>query len=156
MFIERIDNNWGEWTLLWDKQGILSFGMEKIACPQSAVEKPLAGFAERLADYLHGKPTTWEWALQLQDATPFRQKVWQALRQIPYGETRTYQQIASLCGNPRAPRAVGQACSQNPIMIIIPCHRVIGKDGSLTGFAGGIDVKEKLLALERRQCQKGQ
>ncbi|MGC9402979.1 methylated-DNA--[protein]-cysteine S-methyltransferase [Vibrio genomosp. F10] len=80
--------------------------------------------------------------------TPFQQQVWQALEEIPFGETRTYQQLAIDIDNPKAVRAVGMANGKNPISIIIPCHRVIGKNGKLTGYAGGIDAKKALLELE--------
>lgn len=80
--------------------------------------------------------------------TPFQTAVWQAIGQIPYGETRTYVQIAAMIGNPKAARAVGMACNRNPIWIITPCHRVVGKDGALTGFEGGLDIKKALLELE--------
>ena len=86
--------------------------------------------------------------------TPFQQKVWAALREIPYGETRSYGQIAAQVGNPKASRAVGMANNRNPIAIIVPCHRVIGANGSLTGYAGGLNVKQELLALERRTRQR--
>jgi methylated-DNA-[protein]-cysteine S-methyltransferase len=81
--------------------------------------------------------------------TAFQQQVWQALRAIPAGETRTYGQLAAQLGNPNASRAVGRANATNPICVIVPCHRVIGADGSLTGFAFGEDIKRRLLALER-------
>lgn len=81
--------------------------------------------------------------------TEFQRNVWHALCDIPYGETRSYKDIAAAIGNPRACRAVGMANHHNPIMIFIPCHRVIGADGSLTGYAGGLDGKEALLELER-------
>lgn len=80
--------------------------------------------------------------------TDFQKAVWRQLEAIPYGETRTYGQIAAALGKPKASRAVGGANHNNPIAIVIPCHRVIGADGSLTGYAGGIDLKEKLLHLE--------
>jgi methylated-DNA-[protein]-cysteine S-methyltransferase len=80
--------------------------------------------------------------------TPFQNSVWQALLSIPFGETRTYRQIAQQIGKPTAFRAVGAANGKNPISIIAPCHRVIGSDGNLTGFAGGLDVKHFLLRLE--------
>lgn len=80
--------------------------------------------------------------------TPFQHAVWEALREIPYGATCTYGDIARRIGRPKAVRAVGHAIGQNPISIIVPCHRVIGKNGSLTGFAGGLAVKEQLLRLE--------
>lgn len=81
--------------------------------------------------------------------TAFQLAVWQALRAIPYGETRTYGEIAAAVGRPRAARAVGMANHDNPLLIFTPCHRVVGKDGSLTGFACGLEVKRRLLELER-------
>lgn len=81
--------------------------------------------------------------------TPFQQKVWAALQTIPYGETRSYKQIAEQIGNSKACRAVGLANNKNPIILVIPCHRVIGADGRLVGYAGGVWIKEKLLELEQ-------
>lgn len=81
--------------------------------------------------------------------TPFQQRVWAALCKIPRGETRSYGQLAAQLGNPAASRAIGRANATNPICLIVPCHRVIGADGSLTGFAFGADLKRRLLALER-------
>lgn len=81
--------------------------------------------------------------------TPFQRMAWDSLLKIPYGETRTYKQQAELAGNPKAIRAVGMANNQNPIMIVIPCHRVLGSDGSLTGYAAGLDIKRFLLNLEK-------
>jgi len=82
--------------------------------------------------------------------TPFQLKVWKALRAIPYGELVSYKTIAEAVGNPKAVRAVGGANGKNPIPIIVPCHRVIGSDGSLTGFGGGLETKKRLIDLERR------
>jgi methylated-DNA-[protein]-cysteine S-methyltransferase len=82
--------------------------------------------------------------------TPFQKKTWQALLTIPYGETRSYSYQAKLIGNPKAVRAVGRTNGLNPIAIVVPCHRVIGKSGKLTGYAGGLDKKEFLLKLESR------
>ena len=81
-------------------------------------------------------------------ATPFQARVLRALQEIPYGQTRTYKQIAQAVGSPKAMRAVGSANGNNPIAIFIPCHRVVGADGSLTGFGGGLEAKQLLLALE--------
>ena len=83
------------------------------------------------------------------EGTLFQQKVWQELLKIPYGRTISYGELALRIGNPNASRAVGMANGRNPVSIIIPCHRVIGKDGSLTGYGGGIDVKKQLIALEQ-------
>jgi len=82
--------------------------------------------------------------------TEFQKVIWRKLLEIPYGETRTYSEIAEIIGRPKAVRAVGSACGSNPIPFLIPCHRVIGKDGSLTGYAGGIENKKFLLEFEKR------
>jgi len=82
--------------------------------------------------------------------TPFQKKVWAAMREIPYGETRTYGDLARAVGSPKGFRAVGGACNRNPIAIVQPCHRVVGTNGALTGFFGGVDLKEKLLQFEKR------
>lgn len=104
--------------------------------------------ASQLREYFAG--TRRKFDLPLAPAgTEFQKKVWQALLDIPYGETRSYSQIALAVGNPKAGRAVGMANNRNPISIIIPCHRVIGKDGSLVGYGGGLNRKESLLLLEK-------
>ncbi|MEE8041173.1 MAG: methylated-DNA--[protein]-cysteine S-methyltransferase [Pseudomonadales bacterium] len=103
-----------------------------------------------LGEYFEGKRESFDVPLEA-DGTDFQRDVLGALQQIPYGETRTYGEIAEHLGKPKASRAVGAANGRNPIPILIPCHRVIGSDGSLTGFGGGIDTKEFLLSLERRQ-----
>jgi methylated-DNA-[protein]-cysteine S-methyltransferase len=87
------------------------------------------------------------------EGTPFQQRVWSELLKIPYGETISYGELARRIGSPNASRAVGLANGSNPIPIIIPCHRVIGSDGKLTGYGGGLPIKEKLLALEKRQLR---
>ena len=87
------------------------------------------------------------------EGTPFQLEVWRTLCDIPYGETISYGKLASRIGNPKASRAVGLANGSNPIPIVIPCHRVIGSNGKLTGYGGGLPIKEKLLALERRQLR---
>jgi methylated-DNA-[protein]-cysteine S-methyltransferase len=104
----------------------------------------------QLREYFAGDRT--EFSLQLDFAgTDFQRRVWSALLTIPYGETRSYAQIARQIGSPEAVRAVGAANGRNPISIIAPCHRVIGTNGKLTGFAGGLETKAHLLALERRE-----
>ncbi len=102
-----------------------------------------------LAEYFAGERTTFTVPLDFR-GTAFQQSVWQALLRIPYGETRTYGQLARELGNPSAMRAVGAANGRNPISIIAPCHRVIGASGKLTGFAGGLEAKATLLDLEAR------
>lgn len=86
--------------------------------------------------------------------TPFRISVWEELKRIPYGEMRTYGELANALGRPKAARAVGQACHDNPIVILIPCHRVVGSGGALTGFAAGTDIKRTLLELEGAREEK--
>ncbi|NBJ92476.1 methylated-DNA--[protein]-cysteine S-methyltransferase [Parablautia muri] len=102
----------------------------------------------QLIEYFQGKRTEFTLPLAPQ-GTDFQKKVWKALRTIPYGQTRSYGQIAAQIGNSKACRAVGGANNKNPIMIFIPCHRVIGADGSLVGFGGGLYAKEYMLNLER-------
>jgi len=107
--------------------------------------------AEReLGDYFARRRTTFSVPLDMR-GTDFQQSVWQALLTIPFGETRSYAEIARQIGRPTATRAVGAANGRNPISIIAPCHRVIGSNGTLTGFAGGLEAKEYLLGLESRQ-----
>lgn len=106
--------------------------------------------AHQLSEYFAGKRRRFDLALAF-TGTAFQRQVWDALLSIPFGETRTYGQIAQQIGNPSAVRAVGAANGRNPISIIAPCHRVIGASGGLTGFAGGLAAKQYLLALEGRQ-----
>lgn len=103
---------------------------------------------KQLEEYFGGKRKIFDLPLRPM-GTPFQQTVWKALQTIPYGETRTYQDIAIQIGNEKACRAVGMANNKNPIGIVIPCHRVIGKNGGLTGYAGGLDKKEYLLKVEK-------
>jgi methylated-DNA-[protein]-cysteine S-methyltransferase len=109
----------------------------------------LADATSQLRAYFAGELCAFDLPLAPR-GTDFQQAVWSALRQIPYGETTTYSAIAAEIGKPSAVRAVGAANGANPIPIVIPCHRVIGSGGSMTGFGGGIDVKRQLLALEAR------
>jgi len=104
---------------------------------------------DQLEDYFCGTTTRFDLPLDLQ-GTDFQLRTWRALRAIPYGQTRTYGQIAKTLGQPGAARAVGLANNQNPVPIIVPCHRVIGADGSLTGYGGGLPRKRRLLELEAR------
>ncbi len=103
----------------------------------------------RFKDYFMGHRVDFPDKLDLQGATAFQRKVWEAARQIPCGETRSYAWIARQIGNPAAARAVGQALGKNPLPVVIPCHRVIASDGSLGGFSGGLAMKKRLLALEK-------
>ena len=112
-------------------------------------ETPLINEAYRqLSEYLSGERKRFDLPLNPQ-GTVFQQQVWKALCDIPYGETRSYKQIAKAIGNPKAVRAVGMANNRNPLLIVVPCHRVIGANGKLVGYAAGIEKKEFLLKLEK-------
>lgn len=117
--------------------------------PASAVHDPgaFADAAAQLAAYFAGSLTSFDLPLT-PSGTPFQLRVWEALRAIPYGETATYGEIAAGIGKPWASRAVGAANGQNPISVIVPCHRVIGANGALTGYGGGLERKRILLELE--------
>ena len=119
------------------------------AIDASSAPTPLLHEAEQqIMAYLEGKRQQLDFPIRIM-GTPFQQRVWHALQQIPYGTTRTYGEIATEIGNPRASRAVGMACNKNPLLLIVPCHRVIGAGGKLTGFAYGTDAKQWLLELEK-------
>ena len=134
-------------AVLWENDDP---GRVRLASGVAAPGHPVLAAAERqLGEYFAGRRATFDIALDFR-GTDFQVRVWEALREIPYGETRSYGQIAARIGRPTAVRAVGAANGRNPISIIAPCHRVIGSTGKLTGFAGGLAVKERLLGLEAR------
>jgi O-6-methylguanine DNA methyltransferase len=103
---------------------------------------------EALTEYVEGKQTSFSISLDLFTGTPFQQEIWKVLEKIPYGQCVSYQWVAEKIGRPRATRAVGSAIGKNPIPILIPCHRVIRKDGSLGGFSSGLSLKKTLLRIE--------
>ena len=111
---------------------------------------PLTETARQLREYFAGKRITFDLPLE-PDGTNFQKAVWKNLCEIPYGKTISYGELARRVGNPKASRAVGAANGQNPLPIVVPCHRVIGSTGKMTGFGGGIPVKEALLALESKR-----
>ena len=113
---------------------------------------PIAAAVRQLKEYFAGKRADFDLPLA-PDGTEFQHAVWNQLQEIPYGETISYGELAKRVGNPKASRAVGAANGQNPIPIVIPCHRVIGSNGKLTGFGGGLPTKERLLALEAKQLR---
>lgn len=121
----------------------------RLTLDDEAPHHPILVEAERqLGEYFEGARTAFTVPLDA-SGTPFQRDVWDALRRIPFGQTRSYAEIAKAIGRPSAVRAVGAANGRNPISIVVPCHRVIGSSGALTGFAGGLDVKARLLDLER-------
>ena len=127
-------------------------GVYFVKHPAQAPEPPdndlLRRTARELDEYFAGQRRTFDLPLS-PHGTAFQMRVWAALRQIPYGETRSYAQVAAMAGNPKACRAVGMANHRNPISILIPCHRVINADGGLGGYGGGLDNKRFLLQLEK-------
>ncbi len=127
-----------------ERRGKLAFDQ---AVEGEAVD-PLKQAADQLRRYFAGERLQFDCKLDLR-GTAFQQAVWQAMYRIPYGETRTYGELAKEIGYPQAARAVGAASGANPVAIIVPCHRVIGSDGALRGYGGGLPTKEWLLALER-------
>jgi len=112
-------------------------------------QEPFTTIAEQLAAYFAGDLTEFDLPLKMH-GTPFQHRVWSALQEIPYGETSTYGELAVEIGKPAASRAVGLANGRNPVSIIVPCHRVVGSTGSLTGYGGGLERKRHLLDFERR------
>ncbi|HEV8048841.1 MAG TPA: methylated-DNA--[protein]-cysteine S-methyltransferase [Terriglobales bacterium] len=158
MLYTQIESPLGPLLLVADDAGlrqILFVNGRHAAQPESSWEKVTAPFTEtvrQLHAYFAGELENFD--LQLApEGTPFQLEVWHRLCVIPYGSTVSYGELASRIGNPKACRAVGLANGSNPIPIVIPCHRVIGSNGKLTGYGGGLPIKEKLLALERRQLR---
>ena len=139
-------------AVLWqnDKPGRVRLG-ELTENPQHPI---LLKAEKQLAEYFAGKRKEFSVALDMR-GTDFQKNVWEALLAIPFGETRSYGQLAKHLGNPNASRAVGAANGKNPLSIVVPCHRVIGSTGKLTGFAGGMQTKAQLLSLEKKQYRAG-
>ena len=149
IYYSRFKSPVGPLLLAASNQGLLAleFGRGKPRAGWVESEERIAPFARQLAEYFAGQRREFDLPLDLR-GTDFQKRCWQALLKIPYGETRSYADVARAIGNPAAVRAVGLANGQNPIAIIVPCHRVIGSDGSLTGYGGGLEAKRKLLELE--------
>jgi len=141
-------------------------GLKRTTLPQASREKAIAALGVdaakailsqvffkdlviRFKDYFTGQRVVFLNKLDLQGATDFQRKVWEAIKQIPYGQTRSYEWVARQVGKPGAARAVGQALGKNPLPVVVPCHRVITCDGKSGGFGGGLAMKKRLLALEK-------
>ncbi len=155
---KSVESPVGLLTMVASDMGLhaLLFGDEAVACAQGFKDStedpdhPILLQAEReLREYFQGKRKRFDVQPNLA-GTPFQRQVWNMLREIPYGQTTTYGELATRMGSARLARAVGAANGRNPVAIIIPCHRVIGKGGALTGFGGGLDTKSFLLELEKR------
>jgi methylated-DNA-[protein]-cysteine S-methyltransferase len=133
-------------AILWENDSPRRVRLTEVVANE---QHPVLVETERqLGEYFAGKRKMFSVALDMR-GTHFQKDVWEALLAIPFGQTRSYGQLAKQLGNPRATRAVGAANGRNPISIIVPCHRVIGSSGKLTGFAGGLEVKAHLLGLEK-------
>lgn len=161
LFVSRYDSPLGRYLLVTSDKGIVCLEPEEHALlriarwkkeglPMEEDGSKLGNRALReLESYFAGKLKKFALPLDLR-GTPFQKAVWEALLKIPYGETRSYSDIAQAIGNPAAVRAVGLANGANPVSIIVPCHRVIGKSGGLVGYGGGLERKRALLELEAR------
>ncbi|MDO5498196.1 MAG: methylated-DNA--[protein]-cysteine S-methyltransferase [Propionibacteriaceae bacterium] len=148
----------GELTVVIDPQGRLAGvyleGQKHWPAPEVLGERDDSAGADvvaQLADYFAGRRVAFDIEFAPR-GTEFQESVWAALRAIPYGRTSSYGELAEMIGRPAASRAVGAATGRNPWSIVVPCHRLVGRGGALTGYAGGIAVKERLLAMERGQA----
>lgn len=128
---------------------LLTFDKKEVKKMEESVSEVLTEAKKQITEYFQGERKEFRLPLKL-EGTDFQKRVWKALEEIPYGETRSYEEIAEAVHSPKAFRAVGNANNKNPISIILPCHRVIGKSGKLVGYGGGLDKKEYLLDLERK------
>ncbi|MCW2967360.1 MAG: methylated-DNA--[protein]-cysteine S-methyltransferase [Solirubrobacteraceae bacterium] len=153
MLYDVVDSPIGALLLSGDGEALCGLWMQDGSRPRTPApswRREPAAFAEaaaQLEQYFARERTTFELPLAM-EGTEFQRRVWAALREIPYGQTRSYGELAAQLGQPAAARAVGLANGSNPISVIVPCHRVIGADGSLTGFGGGLPRKRALLELE--------
>ena len=149
-----IESPVGSLTLAGDDKALTNLRMQDQSYPLTGRdawvldEQAFPEVVDQIDAYFAGELTEFDVTLSL-DGTPFQQQVWSALQGIPFGETASYGEVAARIGRPTASRAVGLANGRNPVAIIVPCHRVIGSTGALTGYAAGLDRKQKLLDLER-------
>jgi methylated-DNA-[protein]-cysteine S-methyltransferase len=145
-----LDSPLGELVLAGDREAVtrLGFGRPAAARAWERDDERFAGVAAQLVEYFAGGRREFDLALRMA-GSPFERRVWRELQAIPYGRTASYGEIARRVGRPDAARAVGVANARNPVAIVVPCHRVIGANGSLTGYAGGLDRKRALLDRER-------
>jgi methylated-DNA-[protein]-cysteine S-methyltransferase len=164
-FLDNYDSPLGRYVLASTHQGLVCLKPEEQAAARLRRWQKIGirteegkGFSsritEQLDDYFAGKLRQFDVAFDLR-GTDFQRQVWKLLCSIPYGETRSYGEFARVLGNPQAGRAVGRANGTNPVSIIIPCHRVIGSNGTLVGYGGGLDRKQALLDLEARIIAQG-
>lgn len=139
-------------ALSFDEEGDNLKYIERYYDTPMEVDKKDYNYHEEIIKYLEGKLKEFTIPFSFK-GTEFQEVVWKELLNIPYGETRTYKELAEKVGCPKGPRAVGGALNKNPIAIIVPCHRVVGSNGKLVGFAGGVDLKAKLIDLEKNNIE---
>ena len=157
LFYKKFDSPAGKLKLVANSDALVAVRWEreqpnrvKLDTATLAPQQPILLETERqLTEYFSGARTGFDLPLQ-PGGSEFQKKVWRALREIPFGQTRSYLDLAKAIGSAKAARAVGAANGKNPLSIVVPCHRVVGTNGSLTGFAGGLETKAALLALETR------
>lgn len=152
MIYDKINTPLGFLIVVSDGEGLCGIAFESESSPKdlSDLKKDpttMGPITAQIEAYLKGKLKDFHIPLKL-SGTPFQKRVWAELTQIPFGETRSYQDIAKAVGSPSASRAVGSACGKNPIPIVVPCHRVIAKNGGLGGYSGGLGIKKTLLKIE--------
>jgi methylated-DNA-[protein]-cysteine S-methyltransferase len=157
LFFKEMESPIGKLTLIANGSALVAVRMERerpdrlrLEAASADTHHPVLTEAERqLVDYFAGKRIRFELPIEPR-GTDFQRKVWRYLAAIPFGKTKTYGDIAKTVGSPKGSRAVGAACGKNPLAIVVPCHRVVGASGALTGFGGGLETKAELLALEAR------
>jgi methylated-DNA-[protein]-cysteine S-methyltransferase len=154
IFYDTFQSPIGDLFLVFMGKGLaeIAFEGERPTFPRGKAPEV---FRNQLSNYFHGRLRDFDQDVVLLRGTDFEKKVWLALKEIPYGETRTYKWLADHVGSPKGSRAVGQALSRNPIPVVLPCHRVIESDGSLGGYSGGIDIKRRLLDMEYYYLMEG-
>jgi len=148
MYCSYIDSDYGTLKLVTNGKSLLSLTLVSQKGVTNSCDFQKKCEIE-IQEYLFGRRTTFDLSLEFR-GTKFQNQVWEVLRGIPYGETISYSEVAQKIGRPKAVRAVGGAIHRNPILIVVPCHRVIGKNGDLVGFAHGVDMKQSLLAFEKK------
>lgn len=144
-----VDSPIGELSVAVDDAGVCQLLFEPVDTAAAEVDDPrLRAAVSDLRSYFAGELIDFTLPLSVRRGSDFERAVWREMTRIPYGETRTYGEVATILSDPGAARAVGVACNRNPIPVIVPCHRIVGAGGKLVGFGGGLDRKRKLLELE--------
>jgi methylated-DNA-[protein]-cysteine S-methyltransferase len=156
IYYETFESPLGVLFLVFSGKMLAEIRFESEEKPPYPKGKGPEQFRKQLKDYFSGALKEFHLPVQVLSGTDFEKKVWLSLKEVPYGETRTYKWLAERVGSPKGSRAVGQALSRNPIPIVLPCHRVIESDGSLGGYSGGVGIKRRLLDMEYYYLVGGQ